>query len=108
MTPAQFKSWRKQLGLKQKDVAELLGLKKRVIQYYERGKRDGKSVGIPKTVELACYAISAGIGGFNGNDTETLPEEFSDILDKAAETTNVHPAPEAVSDADDETAQAAE
>ncbi len=43
MTPGQFTAWRKALGLKQKDAADLLGLKKRVIQYYEKGKRDGKS-----------------------------------------------------------------
>ncbi len=66
MTPAQFKIWRKSLGFKQKDVADLLGLKKRVIQYYEKGKRDGKTVEIPKSVELACYAVSQGIGGFDG------------------------------------------
>lgn len=79
MTPAQFRSWRKSLGLKQKDAAELLGLKKRVIQYYEKGKRDGKSVGIPTTVELACYAISTGIGGFDGTATEPVPEEFRNL-----------------------------
>ena len=74
MKPVQFRTWRKDLGLKQKDAADLLGLKKRVIQYYERGRRDGKAVEIPKTVELACYAISSGIGGFDGTDTEPLPE----------------------------------
>ena len=32
MGPAQFKAWRKSLGLKQKEAAEKLGLKKRMIQ----------------------------------------------------------------------------
>jgi len=73
MKPAEFREWRKNLGLKQKDAAELLGLKKRVIQYYEHGKRDGKSVEIPKTVELACYAITQGIGGFDGEEATPLP-----------------------------------
>ena len=54
------------MGLKQKDAAEQLGLKKRVIQYYERGNRDGKKVEVPKTVELACYALSVGVADFNG------------------------------------------
>jgi transcriptional regulator with XRE-family HTH domain len=72
MTPGEFKSWRKSLGLKQKDIADLLGLKKRVIQYYEKGRRDGKPVEIPRTVELASYAISAGIGGFNGKETQPI------------------------------------
>ena len=69
MTPAEFKTWRKSLDLKQKEVAEKLGLKKRMIQYYETGNRGGKKVVIPKTVELACYALSAGIEGFDGNTT---------------------------------------
>jgi transcriptional regulator with XRE-family HTH domain len=73
MKPSEFREWRKKLGLKQKDAAELLGLKKRVIQYYEHGKRDGKSVGIPKTVELACYAITQGIGGLDGEEATPLP-----------------------------------
>ena len=66
MGPAQFKAWRKSLGLKQKEAAEKLGLKKRMIQYYETGKREGKKVVIPRTVELACYALVAGVEAFDG------------------------------------------
>ena len=68
MTPEQFKSWRKSHGLKQKEAAEKLGLKKRMIQYYETGKRDGKKVAIPKAVALACYAVSCGVIDFDGNE----------------------------------------
>ena len=67
MSPAEFKAWRKSLGLKQKEAAEKLGLKKRMIQYYETGKRGGKKVVIPKTVELACYSLSVGVEAFDGN-----------------------------------------
>ena len=66
MTPAAFKAWRKAMGLKQKEAAEKLGLKKRVIQYYEHGHRDGKKVEVPKTGELACYALSVGVEEFEG------------------------------------------
>jgi transcriptional regulator with XRE-family HTH domain len=66
MTPHEFKAWRKAMGLKQKDAAEQLGLKKRVIQYYERGHRDGKKIEVPKTVELACYALSVGVSAYDG------------------------------------------
>jgi transcriptional regulator with XRE-family HTH domain len=66
MTPAAFKAWRKALGLKQKEAAEKLGLKKRVIQYYEHGHRDGKKIEVPRTVELACYALSVGVEEFDG------------------------------------------
>ena len=66
MTPVEFKTWRKSLDLKQKEAAEKLGLKKRMIQYYETGNRGGKKVVIPKTVELACYALSIGVEEFDG------------------------------------------
>ena len=66
MTPSEFKSWRKTMGLRQKEAATRLGLKKRVIQYYERGARDGKKVAVPKAVELACYALSRGIESYDG------------------------------------------
>ncbi|ESR26912.1 helix-turn-helix domain-containing protein [Lutibaculum baratangense] len=69
MTPEQFRAWRKGLGLKQKEAADRLGLKKRIIQYYEKGERGGKSVEIPLSVRLACYALSQGIGDFDGSRT---------------------------------------
>lgn len=71
MTPETFKDWRKRLGLKQKEAADKLGLKKRVIQYYEKGHRDGKTVEIPKNVELACVALALGYEGFDGS---VIPE----------------------------------
>ena len=71
MSPEGFRAWRKGLGLKQKDAAEMLGLKKRVIQYYEKGTRDGKAVEVPKTVRLACYAISNGVTDFDGSGGST-------------------------------------
>lgn len=67
--PAEaFREWRKRLGLKQKDAADLLGLKKRMIQYYETGSRSGKHVSIPKSVRLACYALEAGVSDFDGRN----------------------------------------
>ena len=54
------------MGLRQKEAADRLGLKKRVIQYYERGHRDGKKVEVPKTVELACYARTQGVEEYDG------------------------------------------
>ncbi|WFE91515.1 helix-turn-helix transcriptional regulator [Roseibium porphyridii] len=75
MTPQQFRIWRRTLGLKQKDAADRLGLKKRMIQYYEKGNRDGRPVEIPKSIRLACYALSEGIGDFDGQSTAPLPAE---------------------------------
>ena len=66
MEPGDFKKWRKGLGLSQKDAANYLGLKRRMIQYYEKGERDGDKVSIPRAVRLACYAISEGISDYNG------------------------------------------
>lgn len=66
MESNDFRKWRKSLGLSQKDAAHYLGLKRRMIQYYERGERDGEKVKIPRSVRLACYAISAGVSDYNG------------------------------------------
>ncbi len=77
MKPSQFRAWRKSMGYKQKEAAERLGLKKRMIQYYEKGDRDGLPVDIPKAVRLACYALSRGIADFDGEkttETSTLAE----------------------------------
>ena len=61
MDSKQFKKWRKALGFNQSKAADKLGLKLRTVQYYEKGKRKGKLVEIPKSVTLACYAISCGV-----------------------------------------------
>lgn len=49
----------------------MLGLNKRMIQYYEKGERDGKAVKIPKYIRLACYAISEGVSDFNGETSQS-------------------------------------
>jgi len=76
MDSERFRQWRRSLGLKQKDAADRLGLKKRVIQYYEKGDRDGKRVEIPKSVELACLALSLGVEHYDGRP---LPRSFAEI-----------------------------
>ena len=78
MTSAQFRVWRKALGLKQKEAADRLGLKKRMIQYYETGRRQGKGVVIPKTVELACYALSVGVLEYDGG-LSVVPDTGSNV-----------------------------
>jgi transcriptional regulator with XRE-family HTH domain len=70
MSAEAFKRWRKALGMTQKDAAEALGLKRRVVQYYEKGERKGKSVEIPLTVRLACYALSSDVRDYGGLDEE--------------------------------------
>lgn len=66
MEPADFKRWRKSLKLSQKDAAHALGLKRRMIQYYEKGERDGEKVKIPRSVRLACYALVSGVSDYHG------------------------------------------
>ncbi len=66
MTAQQLRAWRKARGLKQKELAELLGLKKRIIQYYEKGERDGRPLKVPQYVRLACWALHDGIVDFDG------------------------------------------
>jgi hypothetical protein len=38
------------------------------VQYYEKGERDGKSIDIPKTVRLACFALTKGATDYDGPD----------------------------------------
>ncbi|NWG71304.1 MAG: helix-turn-helix transcriptional regulator [Parvularculaceae bacterium] len=66
MEPTDFKKWRKSLRFSQRDAAHALGLKRRMIQYYEKGERDGEAVEIPLAVRLACYAISEGVADYAG------------------------------------------
>jgi transcriptional regulator with XRE-family HTH domain len=74
----EFKRWRKSLNFNQKEAADALGLKRRVVQYYEKGERSGgKPVKIPRTVRLACYAIMTGVTDYHGQekDKDKKPEK---------------------------------
>ena len=66
MSPSDFKRWRKSLKLSQKEAAHALGLKRRIVQYYEKGERNGEPVEVPKTVRLACFALSQGCDDYTG------------------------------------------
>ena len=68
MPPERFKAWRKTLGLSQKEAARALGLQRRIVQYYEKGERDGDRVEVPKTVRLACYSLWQGCEDYSGPD----------------------------------------
>ena len=57
MNNEQFKKWRKKHNLSQSEAAITLGLNRRMIQYYEKGKKGEKDVKIPKYIKLACEAI---------------------------------------------------
>jgi transcriptional regulator with XRE-family HTH domain len=66
MEPGDFKKWRQSLRMSQKDAAHALGLKRRMIQYYERGEREGEKVVIPKSIRLACFALAEGVTDYHG------------------------------------------
>lgn len=84
MSAAAFKKWRKKLGLSQKEAAKALGLKPRIIQYYEKGERDGRALEVPKSVRLACQALLTGIMDFDGEKVFVVPEgkTLSSALDQ--------------------------
>ncbi len=88
MKPADFKRWRKTLGISQKDAAHALGIKRRVVQYYEKGERDGKKVDIPLYIRLACFAVQAGITDFDGTTGKTVsqtikPAKAREVIENA-------------------------
>jgi transcriptional regulator with XRE-family HTH domain len=63
------------MGMSQKQAAQALGLKRRMIQYYEKGERDGDKVEVPKAVRLACYALTVGISDYLGPDEADGPKK---------------------------------
>lgn len=73
-----FRRWRKSLELSQKEAADALGLKRRVVQYYEKGERDGEAVKIPRTVRLACYAILTGTLDYHGPEKDKKKDREED------------------------------
>ena len=79
MSPAEFKSWRKSLKLTQKAAAQKLGLKLRIIQYYEKGDRNGSTFAVPRSVELACFAITLGVERFPQKEEM---KKFSKLIKK--------------------------
>ena len=70
MKPSEFKAWRKLMRLTQKAAASALGSKSRIIQYYEKGERNGEEFLIPKAIELACYALTLGIDNYSGPEVD--------------------------------------
>lgn len=75
MSPASFKRWRKSLKLSQKEAANALGLKRRAVQYYEKGERNGEALKIPKAVRLACFALTQGCDDYEGPAEPPLAPE---------------------------------
>jgi transcriptional regulator with XRE-family HTH domain len=78
MTAEDFRVWRRATGLTQAGAAEALGLKRRMIQYYEHGARDGRPVDIPRSVRLACWALSQGVADFDGVTPRLAPRSAPD------------------------------
>lgn len=81
MEPSDFRKWRKSLKLSQKEAAHALGLKRRMIQYYEKGERDGDKVDIPLSVRLACFAIMEGVEDYHGPNRKIKRREEKAKLD---------------------------
>jgi len=90
MDKGDFKRWRKSLNLSQKDAAQKLGLKRRVVQYYEKGERDGNKVEIPLSVRLACWAIAEGREDYHG--PAKRQEKAKPVTDVAEEAADLAPA----------------
>lgn len=68
--------------MSQKEAATALGLKRRVVQYYEKGEREGEAIEIPKSVRLACFALTSGVTDYHGPPAE--PEGADHAADGAA------------------------
>lgn len=67
----QLRKWREHQGLKVSEAAALLDIAENTYNNYERGFRymaggAHQDVPVPKSVELACAAISLGIREYKG------------------------------------------
>ena len=51
MTPADFRNWRKRLGLTQAGAAALLDISVETVRAWEYGKRQ---ISLPTVLQLAC------------------------------------------------------
>ncbi len=92
MEPSDFRKWRKSLKLSQKEAAHTLGLKRRMIQYYEKGERDGDKVEIPLSVRLACFAIVEGVEDYHGPNRKIKRREEKAKHDGAEAAVSEKPA----------------
>ena len=54
MPTAAFRGWRRRHGLSLSEAAEILGLSRRLVAYYDSGER-----AVPKTIGLACEGWEA-------------------------------------------------
>ncbi len=69
MTPTDFRAWRKRLGLTQAQAAAALDIAARTIRHYERGRRSGAAVAIPRVVALATRTLERESSELRGNGT---------------------------------------
>ena len=67
---SQFSEWRKSLKMTRKEVASALGLKSRIIQYFEKGERNGAKFAIPKAMPPVCYALTLGFDSYTGSEPD--------------------------------------
>ena len=75
LTGTSFKAWRKSLALTQSEAAMALGLKLRMVQHYEKETHK-----IPRTVALACWALSHSEVDFDGTEVTKLTEPIAFVL----------------------------
>jgi transcriptional regulator with XRE-family HTH domain len=78
MSAEQFGTWRKKQRLTLDGAADLLGLSRRMVAYYEKGEKP-----IPKPVWLACRAI----------DAEAKLDQILGQQEQAAETPKIPKTP---------------
>lgn len=79
MTSAEFKAWRKRLGLTQQGAGDAIGRTKRTIISYEKGiESHGRPAPVPLTVELACKWVE-----------HSVMDEFeADVIEAAQDLVN--------------------
>lgn len=75
LTAAEFRAWRKRVGLSQQQVADLFDRSLSTILNWESGRSRGKgaqSIDIPGEVGFACTALYHGLPSWAGYDPPSV------------------------------------
>lgn len=87
MEADEFKTWRKELGLTQKEAARRLNLSVLTIQQYERGRRhdNNNPVKIPARVSQACTNVGLDVRKERGDIRLRHKAVPDDVLERTEE-----------------------
>lgn len=71
MTPHDFRTWRRKMGVTQEQAAKILGMGRTAVSQYDTGKRRAPAEiieTVPRYIALACAAIRHGLAPYGSEN----------------------------------------